>query len=267
MLTIVDERNLGYALGAAEYLVKPLDRDRLVDVIRRHRRERPILVVDDDARAARPPPAHPRARGVRGGGGGQRARGARPAAGAATPGVILLDLMMPVMDGFEFLVERDARRRGAVSRDRADGPGPLRGGSRAALRIGGAGPPEGGPRPGGAPRRGAGAGGGEHGAADRSVSAARPEAAKVGASRQVSPPRHHPGVTEVARRKPPRGHRAAEGDEGRARRGERAAPPSARPSGPARGEAGDHGSRPRWTAPGAARPRESSRPPPPRSSA
>ena len=35
MLTIVEERNLGYALGAAEYLVKPLDRDRLVEVIRR----------------------------------------------------------------------------------------------------------------------------------------------------------------------------------------------------------------------------------------
>ena len=48
MLTIVEERNLGYALGAAEYLVKPLDRDRLVEVIRRHRPERPILVVDDE---------------------------------------------------------------------------------------------------------------------------------------------------------------------------------------------------------------------------
>ena len=29
MLTIVEDKNLGYALGAADYLVKPLDRDRL----------------------------------------------------------------------------------------------------------------------------------------------------------------------------------------------------------------------------------------------
>ena len=48
MLTIVEEKNLGYALGAADYLVKPLDRDHLVEVIRRHRPERPVLVVDDD---------------------------------------------------------------------------------------------------------------------------------------------------------------------------------------------------------------------------
>ena len=30
MLTIVDDRNLGYALGAADYLTKPIDRERLV---------------------------------------------------------------------------------------------------------------------------------------------------------------------------------------------------------------------------------------------
>ena len=28
MLTIVDDKNLGYALGAADYLTKPVDRDR-----------------------------------------------------------------------------------------------------------------------------------------------------------------------------------------------------------------------------------------------
>ena len=33
MLTIVDDQNLGYALGAADYLTKPIDRERLVAVL------------------------------------------------------------------------------------------------------------------------------------------------------------------------------------------------------------------------------------------
>ncbi len=49
MLTIVDDRNLGYALGASDYLTKPIDRERLVTVLKQHRRDRPVLVVDDDA--------------------------------------------------------------------------------------------------------------------------------------------------------------------------------------------------------------------------
>ena len=35
MLTIVDDQNLGYALGASDYLTKPIDRERLVDGARR----------------------------------------------------------------------------------------------------------------------------------------------------------------------------------------------------------------------------------------
>ena len=48
MLTIVDDKNLGFALGAADYLTKPIDRERLVTVLKQHRRDRPVLVVDDD---------------------------------------------------------------------------------------------------------------------------------------------------------------------------------------------------------------------------
>ena len=54
MLTIVDDRNLGCALGASDYLTKPIALERLRE---------------------------------------------------ATPGLILLDLMMPEMDGFELVVE------------------------------------------------------------------------------------------------------------------------------------------------------------------
>jgi len=48
MLTIVDDRNLGYALGAAQYLTKPIDRERLLAVLARYRRDRPVLIVEDD---------------------------------------------------------------------------------------------------------------------------------------------------------------------------------------------------------------------------
>src|SRR5262249_34080481 len=48
MLTIVDDRNLGYALGATDFLTKPIDRERLLSVLERYRREAPVLVVDDD---------------------------------------------------------------------------------------------------------------------------------------------------------------------------------------------------------------------------
>jgi CheY-like chemotaxis protein/two-component sensor histidine kinase len=52
MVTVVDERNIGFALGAAEYLTKPIERERLVEVVRAYgpgATVRPALVVEDDA--------------------------------------------------------------------------------------------------------------------------------------------------------------------------------------------------------------------------
>ena len=50
LLTIVDEKNRGFALGASEYLVGPIDRDKLIRVLRRlcSPSGGSILVVDDD---------------------------------------------------------------------------------------------------------------------------------------------------------------------------------------------------------------------------
>ncbi len=70
MVTIVDDRNLGYALGAADYLTKPIDRERLAAVLGRYRRERSVLVVDDDRGPSRAAAARARARGL----GGARGR-------------------------------------------------------------------------------------------------------------------------------------------------------------------------------------------------
>jgi CheY-like chemotaxis protein len=51
ILTIVDEPRRGIALGAAGYMTKPIDRDRLVDILSRYRHASEpstVLVVDDD---------------------------------------------------------------------------------------------------------------------------------------------------------------------------------------------------------------------------
>ena len=104
MLTIVDDKNLGYALGASDYLTKPIDRERLAAVLKQHRRDRPVLVVDDDAevRQLLRRMLEPEGYTV------TEAENGRAALGRlrdVAPGVILLDLMMPEMDGFEFVAE------------------------------------------------------------------------------------------------------------------------------------------------------------------
>ncbi len=37
MLTMMDDRNMGYALGATDYLTKPIDRERLAGILRKYR--------------------------------------------------------------------------------------------------------------------------------------------------------------------------------------------------------------------------------------
>jgi CheY-like chemotaxis protein len=106
MLTMVDDRNKGFRLGAADYLVKPVDPDRLTAVLRRHQGgpyARRVLVVDDD------PDLRGRLRGLleKDGWAVDEAGNGREAMErlAARPSLVLLDLLMPVMDGFEFLTE------------------------------------------------------------------------------------------------------------------------------------------------------------------
>jgi CheY-like chemotaxis protein len=104
MLTIVDDKNLGYALGAADYLTKPIDRERLVTVLKQHRRDLPVLVVDDDAevrqlfRRMLEPEGYTVVEAANGRIALERLRD-------VSPSVVLLDLMMPEMDGFEFVAE------------------------------------------------------------------------------------------------------------------------------------------------------------------
>jgi CheY-like chemotaxis protein len=105
MLTILDEKNTGFALGASEYLTKPIDRDRLVAALTRSAlggSDRPVLVVDDDAATRASVRRTLELAGWR----VREAINGRDALSVlrdAEPQVVLLDLMMPEMDGFEFL--------------------------------------------------------------------------------------------------------------------------------------------------------------------
>ena len=116
IVTIVDEQRRGIALGAAGYLTKPIDRDRLVAILSRLRAaDAPgsVLVVEDDEEQRQLVCATLGALGwtVREAANG---RLALDAIAAELPDVILLDLMMPEMDGFELVAALQAN---AIWRD------------------------------------------------------------------------------------------------------------------------------------------------------
>ena len=110
LVTIVDDRQRGYALGATDYLVKPVDRGRLVESLRTLCAVaigRVLLVEDDDATRATI-----RQMLEREGWEVAEAENGRVALerlAAATPDAIVLDLVMPEMDGFEFVAELRSR--------------------------------------------------------------------------------------------------------------------------------------------------------------
>lgn len=107
VVSILDDKSLGYALGATDYLTKPIDRARLISVLERYRDGndmRHVLVVDDDE-----PTREMVARLLdKEGWQVRRAANGRLALEqmqAQIPQLILLDLMMPEMNGFEFVAE------------------------------------------------------------------------------------------------------------------------------------------------------------------
>ncbi len=106
MISVVNEEGLGYALGATDYLVKPVEWSRLKLLMERFLPRKDtgtVMVIDDD------PDVRERLRfmlsregwSVAEAGNGRQALDQLAERG--TPGVILLDLMMPVVDGFDFL--------------------------------------------------------------------------------------------------------------------------------------------------------------------
>ena len=107
MLTMADDRNKGFALGASEYLTKPLDRGRLVAILQKYRGRGlccSALVAEDDEVTRRVLRETLEREGwdVAEAGDG---REALAAVAVRRPDLILLDLLMPEMDGFEFIEE------------------------------------------------------------------------------------------------------------------------------------------------------------------
>jgi len=106
LLTIVDEKSRGYSLGAADYLVKPVDRVRLSTLLRRicGSTGGPVLVVDDNDIDRRQMCGAIEQDGwvaIE----AENGRVALESLAATRPQAIILDLMMPEMSGFEFIDE------------------------------------------------------------------------------------------------------------------------------------------------------------------
>jgi len=107
ILTMFDDKEMGFALGASDYMTKPINRDRLVSVLRRHHHSQgsgQILVVEDE------PNIRQMVRRVLEKEGwnvreAENGRAGLLAVAESKPAVILLDLMMPIMNGFDFIRE------------------------------------------------------------------------------------------------------------------------------------------------------------------
>lgn len=107
MATMVDNQELGFALGATDYLTKPIDRtslvkklDHITNANKRHRKPVTILCIDDHADVLE------LLNGILETGGysaltANSGKEGIEKAIAYRPDMIILDLMMPDMDGFE----------------------------------------------------------------------------------------------------------------------------------------------------------------------
>jgi signal transduction histidine kinase/CheY-like chemotaxis protein len=104
MQSILDESRKGFMLGAAEYLTKPIDRRRVIDVISRLQPEgeSSALVVEDDADTCNLIASWLKSAGWKVDTASNGEQGLE-AWKARTPDLVILDLMMPKMDGFEFM--------------------------------------------------------------------------------------------------------------------------------------------------------------------
>jgi hypothetical protein len=107
MVSIVEDKSIGYALGAADYLTKPINRDELRAVLKKYltdeSQQRIMLVEDDEvnrniiesilAKAGWQVSS------------AENARIALEMIQVARPDLILTDLLMPEMDGFELIAQ------------------------------------------------------------------------------------------------------------------------------------------------------------------
>jgi signal transduction histidine kinase/CheY-like chemotaxis protein len=104
MITMMDDKEMGQTLGAADFLPKPIDRDRLIATLKKYRTgsKTPVLIVEDDDSIREMMRRSLELDGwvVRE---AENGKVALQRMEEQRPELILLDLMMPEMDGFEFV--------------------------------------------------------------------------------------------------------------------------------------------------------------------
>ena len=111
MLTIVDDKNLGYTLGATDYMIKPVNRDRMIEILAKFRDVPPprsALVVDDEEPARKMLTQileKERWTVVQ----AENGLVALELIAKQRPDLIILDLMMPKMNGYQFVAELHKR--------------------------------------------------------------------------------------------------------------------------------------------------------------
>ncbi|HXM03503.1 MAG TPA: response regulator [Chthoniobacterales bacterium] len=107
IVSIVDQQKVGFALGATDYLIKPIQKPLLLQTIRKHvpvqtDDDATLLLVDDDSQNLELVEEALRSAGyatqsVRSG------ASALEVLSSKTVGAVLLDLLMPGMDGFQVI--------------------------------------------------------------------------------------------------------------------------------------------------------------------
>ncbi len=104
MVTMLQDRNLGFSLGASEFLTKPVNQEQLRQVLLKlggHPKDYTLVIEDEESNRTLIGRILDKEK-IR----YQEAANGREALDLIAhekPALILLDLMMPVMDGFEFL--------------------------------------------------------------------------------------------------------------------------------------------------------------------
>jgi len=105
MASIIEDQKLGYSLGVADYLIKPINRQQLITVLNKYhinsQDHHQLMIVEDDQNTQEMIETQLKKAGLQSTI-AENGRIALEKMEEKQPDLILLDLMMPEMDGFEF---------------------------------------------------------------------------------------------------------------------------------------------------------------------